>query len=204
MLDVGIWVSAILTIAVLTFIYRENPLSRIAEHALIAVTVGNIFVQAAKYAIGTLGSGDYFFLLLSFTLGALLYTAFSKKYSHLARWPTALLIGVGVGISLRATPDVQIIRQITATAVPLINTADFLATVNNILIFVIVTTVLLYFSYTQKFELKGRLSRVGDFARLAMMAAFGATFGGTVATRIAFLVSRLQFLLFDWLAKLFS
>ena len=34
--DPGIWVAAILTLAVFSFLYRENPVFRFAEHLLVA------------------------------------------------------------------------------------------------------------------------------------------------------------------------
>jgi hypothetical protein len=40
---------------------------------------------------------------------------------------------------------------------------------------------------------------VGRFGRYMLMFGFGAQFGATIMTRMGFLISRFQFLLYQWL-----
>ncbi|HRW78849.1 MAG TPA: hypothetical protein P5207_09295 [Candidatus Sabulitectum sp.] len=37
---IGIWVAAIFTIGIYSFLYKENPLYRLAEHLVVGISTG--------------------------------------------------------------------------------------------------------------------------------------------------------------------
>jgi len=39
--DVGIWVGALLTLCIFSFLYKDNPLYKFAERLFVGVTAGN-------------------------------------------------------------------------------------------------------------------------------------------------------------------
>ena len=43
--DPSVWVTALLTLAVFSFLWRENPVFRFAEHLLVGVSAGYYVVQ---------------------------------------------------------------------------------------------------------------------------------------------------------------
>jgi hypothetical protein len=69
--------------------------------------------------------------------------------------------------------------------------------VNSALIFIGFLTVLAYFFFSLPHRgIHGAGARVGIYF---LMVAFGASFGYTVMARVSLLISRVQFLLRDWL-----
>jgi hypothetical protein len=71
---------------------------------------------------------------------------------------------------------------------------------------IFVTVMLLSLSYFIFFiRPTNRLARgVSRAGRLAMMIGFGAMFGNTVNTRLAWLAPRIGFLVDEWLGKIFA
>jgi len=43
--EIGIWAAALLTLAIFSFLYKENPIYRFAEHLLVGVSAGYYLVQ---------------------------------------------------------------------------------------------------------------------------------------------------------------
>ena len=44
-IDAGTWVAALLTLALFSFLYKENPVFRFAEHLLVGVSAGYYLAQ---------------------------------------------------------------------------------------------------------------------------------------------------------------
>jgi hypothetical protein len=92
----------------------------------------------------------------------------------------------------------QIRNGITPLAVRASNGAiDWGASISAIVSMVAVISGLVYFFFSKEHKgLFGRMSRLGVWV---LMVSFGAGFGYTVMGRIALLVGRFEFLLYDWL-----
>lgn len=197
---VGIWLAAFLTIFILSYAYRDNPLFKLAEHIYIGAAAGHAVVmgiasaQSSSWVPLTRGQIIYIVPLL---LGALLYTRYHPKYYWIGRYPIALLVGLGTAISMRTVIASNFTQQIAATIKPI--TADLATNLNNMIVIVIVISVLWHFIFTKEQLSRGRLGLIGKIGRYAMMVAFGAAFGNTVVTRMVLLLGRIDFLLFDWL-----
>ena len=43
--DVGIWVGALLTLCIFSFLYKDNPLYKFAEHLFVGVSIGYVVMQ---------------------------------------------------------------------------------------------------------------------------------------------------------------
>ena len=76
------------------------------------------------------------------------------------------------------------------------------ASVNNLVVFIGVLTVLCYFFFSIKHE--GAFGRVASVGVWFLMVSFGAAFGYTVMGRISLLIGRFSFLVNDWLMPLFG
>jgi len=199
--DPQIWIQAFLTIAATSFVFRDNIVFKVAQYTFIGVAAGHYIVMGVKNIINYgwvhLAGGAYIYVVV-FILGILLYARFSKEYYWLYRYPIAFMVGNGIGISIRAAIHSDFIKNIAATASPLVATAP-MDTINNIIIFVGCIAALSHFIFTYEGIHKGTLGYVPKLGRWMMLMAFGASFGNTVMTRFGMYQGRILFLLRDWL-----
>ena len=119
--DPGTWVMAFIMLSLFSFLWKESPFSKIAEAIYAGAAAGYMLALSYKnvkdMAIHPLTQGKST-LIVPIVLGLLLYCSLSKKYSHLSRYGTAIPIGIGTGLALRALLSAQILSQIQATVLP--------------------------------------------------------------------------------------
>lgn len=132
-------VSAFLTLAILSFLYGDNPVYKFAEHLFVGVSaaywmtmgfwstiVGNLIPRLSKTVSEGLFAkdyieGDYNFLYwLPVILGLLLLMRLMPKASWLARWPLAFIVGTTAGLNFVRYLRSDFMAQISATFVPLV------------------------------------------------------------------------------------
>lgn len=194
-MELGTIVALILTLFILSFLYKENPFYRFAEYLLVGVSVGYYLVIICRNTIYPLVIDKMFVhgdltVLVPVILGCLMFLRLRKKWSYLSRLPLALMIGFGAGISIPAMLQARILVQMSASM-------QSLMTVNGVIILVGVTSTITYFYFSKKQEgLFGHFTRLGTYF---LMVFFGATFGYTVMSRISLLIGRLEFILRDGL-----
>jgi hypothetical protein len=194
---VGIWIAAGLTLCIYSFLYRDNPFYKFAEHLFVGVSAGYTIAIAWHQTILRLiwhpikAEGD-FTVLIPTAIGLLMFSRFFPKYRWLIRWPLAFTIGVGAGASIPRTMRSLIFEQVGATLQPLT-----LAAINSIIIAIGVLCTLIYFFFSV--EHKGPVGVASKIGTYFLMVSFGAAFGYTVMARISLLIGRIYFLLHDWL-----
>jgi len=200
-MEIGTIVAGILTLAIFTFLYRDNPIYKMAESLLIGVSIGYFLVVTWTNTIMDLlleplfGYGEWS-LLIPFVLGLMMFARFSTRISWLSRIPIAVLIGSGAGVAIPAMLDARTMRQMSATVAPLITETgapDFSA----LIVLIGVLTTLSYFYFSR--EHKGLLGRSAKIGTYFMMIFFGTTFGYTVMSRMSTFIGRVEFLLTDFL-----
>lgn len=201
-----IWISALLSLAVFSFLYKDNPFYRFAEHLFIGVANGyavtfyyhNILVPTLFDPLFRQGKLLY---IIPFIIGILYFTRFIPRISWLVRIPIGITIGYYVGASIPATTQAFIIKQIQGTVLTSTNfqawNAGSWGIVWSVIVFIGVLCSLSYFYFSK--EHKGVLGVSSRIGILFVMIGFGAAFGYTVMARISLLIGRLQFLLGDWL-----
>ena len=221
----GIWVAAFLTLCIYSFLYRDNPLYRFAEHLFVGISVGygivlsihEGFIPLAWNPIWASFTGESLaglWKLIPIAFGLLFFARLSPRHTWLIRYPIAILIGFGAGIAipnmLRANifeqsrgtiePFTQIHTQIFDTNVEVMPTLEFVGLVIGaalMVIGVICTLTYFYFSVEHRGPVKW-LSKVGIGF---LMVGFGSAFGNTVMGRVTLLIQRVDFLLSDWLGS---
>ncbi len=200
--NVWIWIQALLTLAIFTFLFKDNPLFKFAEHLFVGLATGYSLVLVYKNAfypnvwVPLVHDKQYIFIV-PFILGLLYITAAIPKISFMIRWPMAVLLGIGSGLSIPLSIQTYIIEQAKGSIIrPPYN--GFLPWLNALILFAGVITVLLYFYFSMPHDKPGikQASKVGLFL---LMLGFGASFGFTVMARFSLLVGRLDFLLNQWL-----
>ncbi|MEO0068488.1 MAG: hypothetical protein ABIK23_05070 [candidate division WOR-3 bacterium] len=199
---IGTWIAATLTIAILSFLYKDNPLYRAAEHIYVGISAGFAVIYAWAFDVypmlvdtfrTNLSARNYleaYILILPALLGIMMLLRSIPKLVWLSRWPISFTIGIGAGLGLIASVQGYLLPQISDTLRPLIN-------LNNAVIYIGVITTLTYFYFSKEHKgLLGALSRIGI---VFIMVAFGASFGYTVMARVSLLIGRFYFLFHDWL-----
>ena len=220
--DAGIWVGALLSLCIFSFLYKDNPFYKFAEHLFVGVSAGyfialrfwtvivpNLWepllkamagqgVDSARHGMFAAELGDYRgWLLLPGLLGLLLFTRFVGRVSWVSRWSLALIIGVYAGLKTTGFAQGDFVAQVQASLQPLWVSGHLWDGVNAIIFTVGLLTSLLFFYYSR--EHKGTLGVVSRLGIFFLMVSFGAGYGYTVMSRISLLIGRFQFLLHDWL-----
>lgn len=192
---IGIWVAAFLTLCIFSFLYKDNPFYRFAEHLFVGVSAGYWAMYSwYNVLLPNLGRPLFiehnFILLVPLVLGILMLLRLFPKISWLSRWPLAFIVGMTSGYYLVTFLQTNALEQVIGTIVTLSN-------INNIILVIGVVTGLLYFFFSTQH--KGAVGVSARIGRMFLMVAFGASFGYTVMARISLLIGRLYFLLGDWL-----
>ena len=200
-MNIGILIAGILTLAIYTFLYKDNPIYRAAESLLIGLAMGYVLVIYWQTAFmdrifdPLFGQGKLM-VLIPLILGLMMFSRFSKKYSWLSRIPIALMIGAGAGVAIPAMLYARTLKQISASVMPLVNengafNFEALVVVAGLL------STLSYFYFSR--EHKGLMGKSAKLGTYFLMTFFGATFGYTVMSRMSTFIGRIDFLLSDFL-----
>ncbi len=222
----GTWVAALLTLAIFSFLYKDNPIYKLAEHVFIGVAAGyfvaleywNVFLPnlwdplsegLRQSALSPFPHFPNMILLIPFALGILLFTRFFPKVAWLSRWSMAAMIGSYSGLAIIGALQGDLVAQIRANMLPLYSEQaaraleggpflfGILELVRNPLIIVGLLATLVYFFFSR--EHRGGLGIAARIGIWFLMISFGASFGYTVMSRVSLLIGRLHFLLSDWL-----
>ena len=122
-MDVGTAIAGVLTLAVLSFLYRDNPVYKMAESLLIGVSIGYTLVVIWSSTLVDLLFRPLFLdgmlpLIIPLVLGLLMFGRFHRATSSLSRLPIAVMIGSGAGVAIPAMLDARILKQLSATVMP--------------------------------------------------------------------------------------
>ncbi len=203
---VGAWVATGLTLFILTFLYQDNPLFKLAEHLYVGVSVGYAIVKTYDTVAIRLiyepmiKQGDWS-LLIPLAIGALMLTRYVPKAAWMSRIAFAFVVGVGSGLTIPRVISSYILKQIEDTVRPLAVLAtdgnatftysllDPASNLNAIVLLIGVVSVLFYFFFSVEHTGPGKaVARTGI---IFLMIAFGAAFGYTVMARMSLLIGRL-------------
>jgi hypothetical protein len=205
---IGIFVAAGLTLIMYSFLYRDNPLFKIAENLYVGVGLGYstimVWHQYMKMEVYNplLNAPTREALLealrmrtIPIILGILLLTRLSRRYAWLSRYAYGLMIGWFSGVYIPFAASSFILRQLEPTVRPL--GASLGQVLGTLAILIGTVSVLFYFFFSVEHKgAGGAVSRVGIWF---LMVSFGASFGYTVMGRLSLFVGRAKFLLTEWL-----
>ena len=212
----GIWVAAFLTLCIYSFLYRDNPFYRFAEHLFVGISVGYGIVLSIHqgfipfawkpfYAAVTGESLQGLIKLIPIGIGLLFFARLSPQHTWLIRYPIAVLIGFGAGIAIPNVLRANIFEQTRGTVEPFAaihaGTLSGLGIFEAVLMVVGVICTLTYFFFSV--EHRGPIKWLSKVGIAFLMIGFGSAFGNTVMGRVALLIQRVDFLLNDWLGTIF-
>ena len=209
---VGIWVAALLTLCIYSFLYRDNPFYRFAEHLFVGISVGYFTVLTIHQGLipfawdplweaFTEKQWEGLVRLIPIGIGLLFFARLSPSHAWLIRYPIAILIGVGSGLAIPNVMQADIFRQVLGTLTPFgqihAGELDPFQFFGVILMLIGVMSTLTYFFFSV--EHRGVVGGVSKIGIIFLMIGFGSAFGNTVMGRVSLLIQRVDFLLADWL-----
>ena len=203
----GAWIAALLTLAALSFLYKDNPFFRFAESLFAGVSLGyyvgivlNQTLEPNLFEPMRQDFGQNWDLLVPGLLGLMLYVRYVPRVAWVSRFALSIYITYYIGLDFTRRIHGEVLPQIGRAMLPL---ARFdLPTLYSAVFVVGVYSVLIYFFFSREQNAVTRpIARLGVWF---LMISFGAAFGFTVMGRVALLIGRLNFLLQGWLYPLFG
>ncbi|HOP08026.1 MAG TPA: hypothetical protein PLF13_12125 [candidate division Zixibacteria bacterium] len=207
------------TLATLSFLYKDNPFYKFAEHLVVGVSAGyfviilwhtglvpKLFERLADghWYYGYLDASGWFYVIPAL-LGIMMWTRFSKNYAWVSRWPLALYIGIASGLAIPLEMSNRVNKQLVAMMTPIdfsnffghggFNLLDVYSGLSQVLIIIGTLTAIIYFFFSK--EHTGAFGGAAKLGIWVLMIGFGASFGYTVMARISLFINRLQDA-FDW------
>jgi hypothetical protein len=200
-MDIGTIVAGVLTLCILSFLYRDNPIYKMAETLLIGVSIGYTLVivwstTLVDILFGPLFSDGRLALIIPLLLGLLMFSRFSRRTASLSKIPIAVLIGSGAGVAIPVMLEARTLKQMSATVMPLMTGSGW-PDISALVVIVGVLCTLSYFYFSR--EHKGVLGQSARLGTYFLMIFFGTTFGFTVMSRMSTFIGRMEFLLADFL-----
>jgi len=213
----NIFIGGVVTLAVYSILYRENPFYRLAEHIYLGLAAGYGVVIIWRDVLSTqwfdpiVHDGQWLWLWV-LPLAVMTYFVFSRKHGWISRIPLVMLSGAYSGMVFQAYisqyfPQIRdSFRSVVPNVITLANPnpdpklglVSISGAINNGIFLITMLCVITYFFFS--FEQKHKAVRgTAQAGRWIMMIGFGAIFGSTIMTRFALLVDRVYFLLIEWL-----
>lgn len=222
----GVWLAALLTLLVWTYLVRDTFLFRIASALLVGTAIGLTSAIVLRRVLwdGLLvplyaDAGNLFVnqwpLLIPLALGVSLLLKLTPSFrsTTVSNLGLAYLFGLGVALAVGGALSGLLVPQLLATVISLAPRAGtltdaYLGTLNAILIVVGTLGAFLTFRFIQPGPRPWQrvyaavTTGWGTLGRGFIMIAFGAILASLVTARVSTLVGQLYFLLHDWLAVL--
>ena len=200
---IGTWIAGFLTLAIFSFLYKDNPVYKLAEHIYVGVSAGYWLIYVAFFDVYPMLIQGFqnetglekWILLVPGALGLIMLSRWFPRTAWLSRWPIAFTVGIGAGLGITANIQGYVMPQMQATLLPV--TGWNMVSINNVILTVGVVTTILYFYFSKPH--KGALGWAARVGIVFIMVSFGASFGYTLMARISLLIGRLYFLLSDLL-----
>jgi hypothetical protein len=136
---IGYWLGIFLTFCILSFLYKDNPFYKLAEHLFIGVSIGYVITQQyynvlRPKLVERIAGADHWWWnleLVPLLLVALLFVkAVSRRWAWLGRYPLAFVVALYAGIQINAVAQADLGQQIKRATDDLdevavnVNTAD--------------------------------------------------------------------------------
>jgi len=193
-------VGVILTLCTFSFLYKDNPFYKIAEHLVVGVSAGYFVILLWYNGLKPtlflrLEQGHYWYIIPAI-LGVLMWFRFSKNLSWISRYPIAFYIGIATGIAIPAEMKARVNEQLFNTMIAPDFSVSFWTGFSEVLIIIGVIASLFYFFFSKAHRgVFGGIAKIGIYI---LMIGFGASFGYTVMARISLFIQRIQ-IIRDWI-----
>jgi hypothetical protein len=201
----GIWVGALLTLSLYSFLYKDNPFYKFTEHLFVGMSAGywvmytieNVLIPNWWYKLVPSDGPWAPVWLIPGVLALFMLFRIVPKLAGFSRLSLGFIVGTGAGLSITAMIQTNALEQVHGTIIALSRGGGWFDWVSNIILIAGVVCGLVYFFFSKPHT--GVIGGAANIGITVLMVAFGASFGYTVMARISLLIGQTQFLLFDWL-----
>jgi hypothetical protein len=222
-------VAALLTLGIVSFLYKDNPFYKLCESVFLGVSAGYWFVvlfwenmvpklyenisHAYTKPVTDAGVPSLLYVV-ALILGIMMLMRLVPKLGWMSRWPLSVVVGATAGLWFLTYMQSNALAQLRATLLPIVNfeairagtgvglSGWFSRYLGNLVIITGTVTGLCYFYFSKEHKgVFGGLARVGIYF---LMITFGASFGYTVMSRMSLLLGRIDFMISDWWPSLWS
>jgi len=199
----GIWVAAVLTLGIISFLYKDNILYKASEAIFVGISAGYWFIvffwdMMYKKWYTQVADGIWY-PWIGFILGVLMLARLFPKIGWISRWPLAFVVGATAGLYMMIYFVSNAMVQVSSTILPVFR-GSVGTVINNLFIVVGVVCGLIYFFFSK--EHKGAFGGAAKVGIWFLMATFGASFGYTVMSRMSLMLGRLDYLFGTWLGMI--
>ncbi|TKJ30577.1 MAG: hypothetical protein CEE40_04410 [Chloroflexi bacterium B3_Chlor] len=206
-----VWIAAILTLTVYSYLLADNPLYRLAEHLFVGSSVGYVAVVILHNILRprlleplAQDAGVSWPYVIPLLLGLLLLTKARTSIAWLGNSSVAFLFGVGAALAIGGALLGSLLPQIQASWVSIspATAGSVEAAVDNVCLAVGTIGTLAYFYFTMGSGGGPRNALIRFWATVGkwvMLITFGAIFGNRIMGYVSLLIERAYFLLGDWL-----
>jgi hypothetical protein len=114
---VGFWLGIFLTFCILSFLYKDNPFYKLAEHLFVGVSIGYLVSQQyynvlRPKLVVALADGHWLALIPLALVLAMLVKAVSRRFSWVGRYPLAFVVALFAGLQINAAAQAELGAQI--------------------------------------------------------------------------------------------
>jgi hypothetical protein len=191
-------------VATLSVLWKDNIVFRFGQAAVMGAATAHYMIMSATSVQSMVLSQMQLLPILGLILGLLMYTRLFRNIAWVSKYPSSILVGVGIGVMLAGTIKGQILQQIGMTVgdiqTALFTTGDSVAILNSVIIFVGVVTSLVYFLFTV--EHTGTVGLIAKVGRVFLMISLGANFAGELVWYQTQMIGRLMFIIQELLVPL--
>jgi hypothetical protein len=211
---IGPFIALVLTLMVFSYIFGDNVLFRLATHIFVGVAVGYaVLVIFYRVFAPAVTSGNLISVLPALLLCLLLVfkvrPAQGNALDALGNITLAFVLGIGAALAIGGILFGTLLPQVSAMMDISLNPNDYPDTesevglvvwLNNIIIILGTLGTFFYFTFAVRAHSllggfrEGFVRFWAGMGRLMIVFTLGALFANTVSSRVALLVSRLQFL----------
>ena len=116
----GAWMATGLTLFIFSFLYKDNPLFKLAEHLYVGVSVGYTIVKTwdsviVHLIVKPIVEQGEISLLIPVAIGLLMLTRYVPKAAWMSRYAFAFIVGLGAGLAIPRTISSFILKQVEDT-----------------------------------------------------------------------------------------
>jgi uncharacterized membrane-anchored protein YhcB (DUF1043 family) len=123
--EIGVFAAGLLTLCIFSFLYKDNPFYRTAEHLYVGVSTGyllcrnfnDVFMRKLYSPLLEPGPGasSDLLLLVPLFLGILMVMKLFPSISWVSRWSIAFVVGGTIGLSITARFKSDVTLQVKGT-----------------------------------------------------------------------------------------
>ncbi|MBP5406860.1 hypothetical protein J6Z19_06900 [bacterium] len=200
----GTFTALILTVAVFSGFFRQNPLYRFAESLFIGVSAGYFAViwyfSIIKPTFQAALRGDLL-ILIPLIAGLLLFIPSNKAavYSKFRFLPAAFIVIVTLAVNIPVYFNAFLKEMIRTSIIPLISfdsdgNFQLDVTINSLLSIMAVTSTMIFLVARHR-NSNVLIHRTGEIGRFYVLVAIGAAFAYTLLSRLVLFMGKIEFII---------